>query len=141
MSSWKDLFDRRNQDRSLALGGAFAVLRPQFSKLGQIIDISSDGLAIHYPVSGDQTNGSSELDIFLVGDGIYLEKVPFKAISDLKLVKKKFNGSIPMRRLGVQFGELKQSQISQLEYFIGNYTLDNGQQTTDRMREKRSSKR
>jgi hypothetical protein len=76
-----------------------------------------------------------------VGDGIYLEKVPFKAISDLKLVKKKFNGSIPMRRLGVQFGELKQSQISQLEYFIGNYTLDNGQQTTDRMREKRSSKR
>lgn len=141
MSNWKDLFDRRNQDRSPALGGAFAVLRPQFSRLGQIIDISSDGLAFHYPVSGDQTNGSSELDIFLVGDGFYLEKVPFKAISDLKLAKKKFNGSIPMRRFGVQFGELKQSQISQLEYFIRNFTLDKGQQTTDGIREKRSRRR
>ena len=141
MSSWKDLLDRRNQDRFLVQDGAFAVVRPQFTQLGQIIDISGDGLAFRYPVTGDQTNGSAELDLFLVGNRFYLERLPFKAIADHKLAKKKFSGSMPMRRFGVQFGELKESQISKLEYFIRNYTLNKGQQTIHKMRENRSRKR
>jgi hypothetical protein len=63
-----------------------------------------------------------EVDIFLVGDGFYLEKVPIKPMSNIKLPKRFSTRSLPTRRCGVQFGVLTQNQITQLEYFIKNYT-------------------
>jgi len=124
MKSKKISSERRSHDRFQVQDGAYAVLRPQFTQLGPIIDINQEGLAFRYPVIGGVTSGSSELDIFLMGDGFYLEKVPFKAISDRKIAKKKTNGSVPMRRCGVKFGELRPSQFSQLEHFMQNHTAD-----------------
>jgi hypothetical protein len=114
--------DRRKQKRFQIQDGLFAIVRPEFTKLGQIIDIGMGGLAFRYVVTGNRENKAFEVDIFLVGDGFYLEKVPIKTISDIKLPKKFSNGPLPMRRCGVKFGELTQNQITQLEYFIKNYT-------------------
>jgi response regulator RpfG family c-di-GMP phosphodiesterase len=69
-------------------------------------------------------NGAVEADIFLAGDGFYVEKIPIKPIWDLKVPKKFSNGSLPMRRCGVQFRDLTRHQRSQLEYFIQNHTLN-----------------
>ena len=119
----KEPVERRKNRRFLAQEGAFAVIGPEFTKLGQIIDISRGGFAFRYIVTGSQENGAIEADIFLAGDGFYLEKIPIKPIWDLKVPKKFSNGSLPMRRCGVQFRDLTHHQRSQLEYFIQNHTL------------------
>ena len=119
----RELAERRRHKRFQAQEGAFAVVRPESTKLGQIIDISQGGLAFRYTVTGTQANGAVELDIFLTGDGFCLEKMPFKTVSDRKVSKKFSNGFLPMRRCGVQFGELTGIQITQLDYFIQNHTM------------------
>jgi hypothetical protein len=120
----KQLTERRKNKRFLAQEGAFAVIGPEFTKLGQIIDIGRGGFAFRYIVTGSQGNGAVEADIFLAGDGFYLEKIPIRPIWDLKIPKKVSNGSLPMRRCGVQFRDLTHHQRSQLEYFIENHTLN-----------------
>jgi hypothetical protein len=53
-----------------------------------------------------------------------LENLPFKIISDLD-VDNEFSYSSQKRKLmRVQFGELDLHQISQLDYFIQNCTVD-----------------
>ena len=115
--------ERREHKRFQAEEGAFVVIRPQFTKLGQIIDISRGGLAFRYTLTGGEMSGSVELDIFLAGDGFYLERVPFKTVSDLKMPKKLSPRSSTTRRCGVQFGDLTHFHISQLEHFIKDHTL------------------
>lgn len=110
--------ERRKQKRFQVGNGAFAVARPKLTKLGQIIDIGLGGLAFRYVVTGTWANGAFEVDIFLVNDGFYLEKVPIQLISDIRLPKTISKRSLPMRRCGVQFGKLTENQVVQLEYFI-----------------------
>ena len=119
----KELAERRKNKRFPVQEGAFAVIGPEFTKLGQITDISRGGLAFRYIVTGSQGNGASEADVFLAGDGFYLEKIPIRPVWDLKVPKKFSNGSLPMRRCGVKFLDLTPHQRSQLEYFIQNHTL------------------
>ena len=119
----KGLVERRKHIRYRAKEGALAAVRPQYVKIGQIIDISRGGLAFRYTVTDSQGNESHELDIFLIGEVFHLNRVPFKIISDLRINKKSSPSSLRMRRCGVQFGELTQNQIHELEYFIRKHTL------------------
>ena len=115
--------EKRETKRVKAREDAYAVFRPTFTKLGQIIDISWGGLAFCYPVTGDKTTGFSELDIFLTNQGFYLERIPSNTISDFKIHKRFSHSSMPTRRCGVKFGALSPFQVSRLDYFIRNYTL------------------
>ena len=117
----KKFAERRKHKRYQAQEGAFAVVRPEFTKLGQIIDISHGGLAFRYCVTGPKANEALELDIFLTGDGFYLEKIPFETVTDRRMSKKFSHAYLPTRRCGVRFGELTRIQIAQLEYFIQNH--------------------
>lgn len=118
----KELVDRRIHKRFKVQDGALALLRANIRKVGQIIDISRGGLAFRYMSNGERLNGSFELDILLANNGFRLEKVPIKSVSDFEIANETSFSSITMRRLCAQFGELKHNQISQLEYFILNYT-------------------
>ncbi len=118
-----EVVERRRHKRFLAVDGAYAAVRPQYDKIGQIIDISRGGLAFSYMVSDSQEQESSELDIFLIGDDFHLDKVPFKMVSDQEIPERLCPGSLKMRRCAVQFGELTQRQIFQLEDFILSYTV------------------
>ena len=122
MTNRTEIIERRDHMRFKTQEGAFATLRGQISKLGQIIDISKGGLAFRYIDTGDPPNESSELDIFLAEIGFHLEKIAFKTISDSEADREHPFSTIKMRRRGVQFTVLKQDQISQLEYFIQNHT-------------------
>lgn len=114
--------ERRKYTRFRTRNGALIELRPQRGKLGEIIDISKGGLAFRYIDIGDRPQGSFELDIFLKETNFRLEKVPAKTISDFRTTRYFPFSSTKTRRQGVQFGELTQKQISQLEHFIRNYT-------------------
>ena len=114
--------ERRKLKRFQVQDGAFAVVRPEFTRLGQIINISYEGLAFQYAVTAHQENGASGLDIFLTGDGFYLEDMSFETISDRRVTRKSSKGFLPLRRCSVRFKNLTNTQIARLEYFIQNHT-------------------
>ena len=70
----------------------------------------------------EASNESFELEIFLTDHSFYLESIPVIGVSDFQISDEVLFSSITTRRHGVQFGELTHYQISQLEYFIQNYT-------------------
>ena len=108
--------ERRKFTRFLAQDTAFAVLRPHFTKLGKIKDISEGGLAFDYIAYAGQKEDSSGIDIFLSGNGFYLGRIPCKTKYDIK-ISERYQAStdhMEMRRCGLQFGELTEEQAAQL---------------------------
>ena len=119
--------ERRKFTRFLAQDQAFAVLRPHFTKLGKIKDISRGGLAFEYVAHEGQKRGSSEIDILITGDRFYLPKIPSKKIYNIKIGEEneisidRFD-RFETRRCGLQFGELTEEQAAQLNFFLKNHT-------------------
>jgi hypothetical protein len=115
--------ERRRHKRFKADEGAFASTRVRERKFWQIIDISKGGLAFRYVLSEENAVGSSELDIMTGDVGFSLEKIPYKVISDHKIIDEIPSTKLHLRRRSVQFGTLTPEQASQLEYFIRNHTF------------------
>ena len=120
----KELVEERKHNRFKVQNGGFAALRPQFTVLGQIIDISRGGLTFRYVASEARTNGSAELNILMTDGSFCFEKVAFKTIWDSAIPDEFSFGPITLRHCGVKFGELTHSQKVDLEYFIRFYTLE-----------------
>jgi len=119
-----ELIDRRRDNRFEVVRGAVAIHKNDYSKHGQIIDISRGGLAFCYDESEDMTKEFAEFAISFSAGDFYLDKIPCKVISYCSA-----NDIIPlnhenMRRVGVQLGELTQKQTDQLEFFIQNHTTN-----------------
>ena len=132
---------RRSHKRFKVKDGAFAVLYQDSSKLAKIIDISPAGFSFCYSDSQfldndrsgkaylyhddrQQLKDFSNFDIFLVDSGIYLDRIPCKIVSNFEVEELDSANSVSMRRCCIQFDELVTEQISDLEYFINNCTLD-----------------
>jgi c-di-GMP-binding flagellar brake protein YcgR len=116
--------DRRKHRRFRVKEGAFAVLKGEEKKLGQITDISGGGLAFKYVSQGQSSEGPYVLDILLSGHDFHLKEIPVKAISDSEIEDEIPFSQIEMRKLGVQFLTLTGRHVSQLEDFIQNHTMD-----------------
>ncbi len=139
--------DSRKCQRFMAMEGAFALIRSGPSELGQIetmsrgeitiaiykskpflrgqiINISRRGLSFRYFPNKEQPNQTVELDILFVDDRFYLENLPFKTISDLDVDNEFAYSSLKRKLLRIQFGELDTNQMTQLDYFIQNCTMD-----------------
>jgi len=109
--------ERRKHKRYRARSGTCALN----SRVGEIIDISRGGLAFRYVDRGDWKDmPPSDLGILFGNGELCLEDVPLKVISDCAI-----NDGINItRRCGVQFKELTEKQLEQLEYFIWANTID-----------------
>jgi len=115
--------ERRQQPRFKAVEGVFAALVNHNSKLGQIKDISRTGLAFRYIDHGNATGEANELKIIIGQAGLYLDKLPFKKVTDFQLKNEHRFSSIKMRQIGLQFGELTSRQQTRIEHFIQNHTI------------------
>ncbi len=123
MSTTQVPVERRQQPRFKAVEGVFAALVNHSSKLGQIKDISKTGLAFHYIDHGDASGEASELKIIIGKAGVYLDKLPFKKVTDFQLKNEHSFSSIIMRQIGLQFGELTARQYTRIEHFIQKHTI------------------
>jgi hypothetical protein len=121
MTNTKAQIERRKHKRCKVQDDAFVLCKSNDTKVGSLTDITMNGLAFHYIGREGALSALAQLGILLPDNHFYLYKVPCKIISDSKLYKN-HPSPISMRRCGVQFGELTQSQISQLQYFMQNYT-------------------
>lgn len=109
------LDERRKHKRFRPRVSAFALLNKPISNMGEIIDISHDGLSFRYSADEGLPKGSFVLDILCVDDGFYLAKLPSRTAADFEVGNQ-------MRRRGVQFGQLTNKQSSQLKFFIRTHT-------------------
>ena len=100
----------------------FVALRPHYCKIGQVKNISTEGLTFIYIADGKPPSQSFELDLFLIDRSFHLQQVPFKTISDVKSDRIPFS-SIRMRECTVQFENLTLQQKDELEYFIHNHSM------------------
>ena len=120
----KVLDERRQQKRFKAQEGAFAALVAQESRLGQIKDISIRGLSFRYIDSNEKLENADELKIILGNQGLYLDNVPFKKISDFEIENEYNFSTVRMRQIGLEFGELTAEQKMRLDRFIQYHTIN-----------------
>ena len=122
MTPPKKIVERRAHKRFLVREGAYALLRNNSSKLGQIKNISKGGLAFSYIANGEQMNESFKVDIFINKIGFCLKDVPSKIISDFHIGNRLPFSTFSIRQAGIQFNELNHSQLLQLDNFMRDYT-------------------
>jgi hypothetical protein len=119
----KESDDRRKRRRFRVQDGAFVILSPSDAGVGRLIDISFDGLSFDYVTTQKPSGEPTELQIFVTDSPFRLYKIPCRTITDFKTFQIPHTHS-HRRRSGVQFGDLTESQISQLEYFMQKYATE-----------------
>ncbi len=122
MTDMKKIVERRKHRRFQVQGGAYAALYNGSLKIGQIQNISKGGFAFRYIGNGEQAEGSYKVDIFAINNDIFLKDLPFKTISDVYIDFEIPFSTTTLWQCGGQFGEITQSQMFQLDYFIKDYT-------------------
>ncbi|MBW2172098.1 MAG: PilZ domain-containing protein [Deltaproteobacteria bacterium] len=123
MSPQAESIERREDKRFHAPTGAFAVLGPNGTKVGRVIDISLGGLAFRHVDKEEPLNELNEIDVFMVDDDFHVNKIPFETVSDCEIMNGGPLALVTTRQSGLRFGELTSNQRSLLEYFIQNHTL------------------
>ena len=116
--------ERRQQKRFKAQEGAFAALGAQDNRLGQIKDISIQGLSFRYIDGNETLENANELKIILGDQGLYLDNLPFKKISDFEIKSEFSFSTVKMRQIGLEFGELTAEQKMRLDRFIQYHTIN-----------------
>lgn len=122
MSIRKDFAERRKDKRFKVKDPAFAVMYYSPTKIGQITDISRSGVAVRYIKNGDGSGELDQIDIFKSDFKFYMDNIKAKTVSDVEVIDKSVSDSKGIRRCGIQFENLSNYQISQIESFIQNYT-------------------
>ena len=123
----KDQGERRKNKRYTAKEGAFVATRVRDTYLWHILDIGRGGLSFRY-VAGlkGELDLSSGLDLATRDADFSLENISIKNVYDCEFVEehpKQPKHSTPLRRRGVEFEKLTSKQMSEIEYFIQNYTI------------------
>jgi Tfp pilus assembly protein PilZ len=108
--------ERRRGKRFQVKEALLAVIDEPFPQLGEITDISEDGLAFRYSANKSLLSGLSQLDIFLVKSRFGMRELAVDPRWEMKISGK-------MRKQGVQFRGLSHKQRSQLTPLIEQSTL------------------
>ena len=119
MINRKNVVERRTHNRFDVPVGTYVALRPDYVKVGQMADISIDGLAFYY-VDADEKSAAAapELDILMFDRPFHLYQISCRIISDVRAYQSPQGLTTSMRRCGLQFGGLTAYQSGRLEYFI-----------------------
>jgi len=114
---------QRNLQRFLTRDLTFGKLQSESDEeIGQLLDISRSGLALRCFTNGKDTQGYSELDIFLSGGDFAIGGISIKTVSDTELANRSPFSTVIFKRYGVQFENLTREQKAGLDYFLINHT-------------------
>ncbi|MBW2108506.1 MAG: PilZ domain-containing protein [Deltaproteobacteria bacterium] len=116
--------ERRRAKRFRLLCRAFAVANLHFGVLGQIMDISRDGLGVRYVAARQRTREVSVINIMLLlaEHGFSYNHLPVKSVWDRRIPRDYPCTLLCARRCGMQFRPMTKSQIAELQHFIEHYT-------------------
>jgi hypothetical protein len=119
--------ERRKNARLNPKELTFIAVRPEFSRSGELLDISRGGLCFQYlrkQNPGGDMGTPLKIDIFIINNGYYLPKVPCTLVYDEEGKKGStlFSMNFEFRRCGLQFGKLSHEQASQVELYLSHHT-------------------
>ena len=117
-----DFSERRKNKRYRVQKGVLVAPNTNVRKLWQVLDIGMGGLAFRYVSNTGELKTSSDLDIMTGDTRFLLEQIPYRSISDLEMSDDTVS-SRNLRRRGVQFGDMSDTQVRQLEYLIRSHTV------------------
>jgi len=118
--------DRRSEKRFRPMNGSVVI--PDFDSKSEcrIVDISRGGLSFYYNGKKNFTQDFLELALGKVNDGLNLDNIPCKFISQRAENNAFQLDDKEMKRFSVKFGELTQVQRDQLASFLENHTVPMG---------------
>ncbi len=117
--------ERREEERFRPKKRTFVVFKPQFLKLGKVLDISAGGLCFQYLAKEDQLKDAPAIqaDIFMSDNGYYLPDVSCKMVWDTEAKEKMtFPIGFQNRLCGLRFLKLTKEQQDKLEHFLQVHT-------------------
>ena len=77
---------KRTEKRYRVKDLTFVKLRSESEiEIGQLLDISKEGLAFRYFIDNKQSRNYYDLGLFLSGGGFSIDQIPFKAASNIEL--------------------------------------------------------
>ena len=111
--------EKRRHPRFKIRSGVIAVVKSDAAHtLGQAVDVSQGGLALTYVAGLGSAVEEGTLDLFTSGGIWHLRDVPVRTASDVEMPNDVPFSIVGMRRMGVAFGELTDTQQRQLLGFI-----------------------
>ncbi|MBI9083785.1 MAG: PilZ domain-containing protein [Desulfobacterales bacterium] len=115
--------ERRIDKRFCPKKLTYVALRPEFTKLGKVIDISVGGLCFNYMAKSEQDGDASEIvldvDLFISGNGYYLPSLSCKKVHEVVAdPARAAAGGMHNRRCGVQFLDLTDEQQGQIDQYL-----------------------
>ncbi len=124
-----DMTERREKFRLRPRDLTFVAIRPTFSKLGKLLNISGGGLCFQYmgQIGADDNqvgNGTSiEVDMFIKDKEYYLPRVPCSLVYDTELDRgMSFPIGLEYRCCGLKFKNFTKTQTGQLGIYLKDYT-------------------
>jgi PilZ domain len=118
------VMEKRKFTRFRTQENCYAALSGNFSKVGKICDICTEGIAFKYLAWDIREEEFSRVDIFLVKSGFHLFKLPCRIVYNAPEESFGKGFLAKMYRCGLEFMELTKSQAEQLKLFMQNYTTE-----------------
>ncbi len=105
----------------------FIAVRPEFSAVGRLIDISRKGMRFQYIVLNKalKISGPVQVDIFMDNKSFYLHGIPCESIYDMDLHYGALSREINYRVCGLKFQELSQPLSRRFDVYLALFTADN----------------
>ncbi len=102
---------------------AFAIIKSNPLKMGEIIEISRNGLSFNYIENEAKLADHRELDIVFAEKDFHLSRLPFVPVEDTALFDDGPFNALSMKRMAVQFEELTTQQKRKIEHLLNHYTI------------------
>ena len=119
----RESIDRRKHKRFKVRERVFVEVSVIPIKVGEMIDISMGGLSFQYLANGYISPKILEIKINYMPNGFSSEMMTVQTAWDNVYIPIFWTGNIKTRQRGVCFEQLNESQKSQIEHLIVNYTL------------------
>jgi len=112
--------EQRKHARFVPEAKAFAVMRPDFSKVGRVVDISETGMCFEFMSPSPPSSDWTQVDIFFVDNGFYMHQVPCRVVYATRDNDKIQADEVGLytHRCGLELGALTERHRSQLEMFL-----------------------
>ena len=120
--------ERRTNKRFRPQKLTYVALRPEFTKLGKVVDISVGGLCFSYMTQAENGAESElvlDVDLFISGNGYYLPSLACKKVHEVVIDQARtLDSGIHYRRCGVQFLDLTEKQRDQIGRYLEKHTVE-----------------
>ena len=113
--------ERRKQERFRPEDVTFVAMRPEFNRLGRLLDINRKGLCFQYMIkpAPEAEDPSADIDIFTSESRYYLSGVLCKIIYDERIDTGPGKlEDVEYRRCGLEFFNLSPVQTDQLDHYL-----------------------